>query len=94
MMQPSETDSLLHEPERKRKAEEIEDEEGEPVVDTEETKARCPCPICGLPVLEEDINNHLDICLNRSTVLELVRETDKKKPTKPAIKSKPARKRR
>lgn len=40
----------------------------------EEAKTKCPCPICGAIVLEEDINNHLDVCLNRSTVREIVRE--------------------
>lgn len=47
----------------------------------EETKNRCPCPICGSMIFEEDINNHLDICLNRSAVLEIVREADKKLPS-------------
>lgn len=51
----------------------------------EETKSRCPCPICGSMVLEEDINNHLDICLNRSCVLEIVRKEDKKLPSTNAI---------
>jgi hypothetical protein len=44
----------------------------------EETKlGRCPCPVCGAMVLEEDINAHLDGCLNRSEVLKLVREEEK-----------------
>ena len=69
------------------------EEEGEGF-DTEETKERCPCPICGAAILEEDINNHLDVCLNRSTVLELVRESDKK-PAKHPLKQPPkSRKRR
>jgi hypothetical protein len=64
-----------------------------------EVKTRCPCPICGVSLFEEDINNHLDVCLNRSTVLELVRESDKKlvpkvAPKFIANKSKSARKRR
>ena len=75
-MQPSEAENLPRSPERKRKVEDIEVDEGEGF-DTEETKERCPCPICGAAILEEDINNHLDVCLNRSTVLELVRESDK-----------------
>jgi hypothetical protein len=60
---------------RKRKAE--EDPGDEDAVNVEEdTKTKSPCPICGGMFLEEDINNHLDICLNRSAVLELVRESD------------------
>ena len=75
-MQPSEADSLFRESHHKRKSDEIDGEQN----DLEETKSRCPCPICGGLFLEDDINNHLDICLNRSAVLELVRETDKLPP--------------
>jgi hypothetical protein len=64
---PQDTDPLL----RKRKA---EDDDAQ---DEEDIKMKCPCPICGEMFLEEAINNHLDTCLNRSAVLELVRETDK-----------------
>ena len=77
-MQPSEADSLLHESPRKRKSYEMDGESDEAEVPAAEVKARCPCPICGVSFFEEDINNHLDVCLNRSTVLELVRESDKK----------------
>jgi hypothetical protein len=57
----------------KRKQEEMNEDDH-----PEETKVRCPCPICGAMVLEEDINAHLDGCLNRSAVLQLVREEDKR----------------
>jgi acetyl-CoA carboxylase beta subunit len=98
-MQPSEADSLLHESPRKRKNEEMDAESYEAEVPAAEIKARCPCPICGVSFFEEDINNHLDVCLNRSTVLELVRESDKKLISKvpqkiAATKGKPGRKRR
>ena len=72
-MQPSEADSLFKESHHKRKSDEIDKEQN----NLEETKTRCPCPICGGLFLEDDINNHLDTCLNRSAVLELVREIDK-----------------
>jgi hypothetical protein len=91
-MQPSDADSLFQESHHKRKSEEIAGEQN----DLEETKTRCPCPICGGSFLEEDINNHLDICLNRSAVLELVRETGKL-PSKMTVQGKfapSARKRR
>ena len=39
-----------------------------------DAKKKFPCPICGVMSLEEDINSHLDLCLNRSTVRELVRK--------------------
>ena len=83
-MQASDADSLLRDTQKKRKADEGVEEEGfESVVpDEDEKKTKCPCPICGIHFLEEDINNHLDICLNRSTVLELVRETDKQESFK------------
>jgi len=77
-LQPSDIDSLFREPQKKRK---VEESNGDDKLE-EETKIRCPCPICGSIVLEEDINNHLDICLNRSAVLEMVREEDKKSPLK------------
>jgi endogenous inhibitor of DNA gyrase (YacG/DUF329 family) len=66
---------------RKRKMTEMNAEqiEAEAAAEEESKNPRCPCPICGAMVLEEDINNHLDVCLNRTTVLELVRETDKEK---------------
>jgi endogenous inhibitor of DNA gyrase (YacG/DUF329 family) len=71
---------------RKRKATEMDPEqiEAEVAAEEESKNPRCPCPICGAMVLEEDINNHLDVCLNRSTVLELVREADGKENTKSA----------
>jgi acetyl-CoA carboxylase beta subunit len=77
-LQPFDIDSLFQEPQKKRK---IEESNGDEKLE-EETKTRCPCPICGSILLEEDINNHLDICLNRSAVLEMVREEDKKLPLK------------
>jgi hypothetical protein len=96
MMQPSEADSLLQSPQRKRKVTETEEHEEEEAdaeepFEAEEAKTRCSCPICGLHVLEEDINNHLDTCLNRSTVLELVRETDKIPLPKHPLKSLPSK---
>lgn len=69
-MQDSEAGSHEH---VKRKQEEMDDDDHH-----EETKVRCPCPICGAMVLEEDINAHLDGCLNRSAVLKLVREEGKR----------------
>jgi acetyl-CoA carboxylase beta subunit len=69
-MQDSETESQEH---VKRKQEEMNEDDHH-----EETKVRCSCPICGAMVLEEDINAHLDGCLNRSAVLKLVREEDKR----------------
>jgi len=76
---------------RKRKVTEMDPEqvEAEVAAEEESKNPRCPCPICAALVLEEDINNHLDVCLNRSTVLELVRETDKKEN----VKGKPPHKR-
>ena len=88
-MQVSEADSLLNEPPRKRKADGVEENE-----EDEETKTRCPCPICGITFAEEDINSHLDICLNRSTVLELVRQSDKLKGPKVPVPKRKPRKRR
>lgn len=74
-------------------------ESDEAEIPAPEIKARCPCPICGGSFFEEDINNHLDVCLNRSTVLELVRESDKKliskvPPKIAPVKGKLGRKRR
>lgn len=98
-MQPSEADSLVHESPRKRKMEEMDGESDGADVPAAEIKARCPCPICGGSFFEEDINNHLDVCLNRSTVLELVRESDKKlnpkvPPKIAPVKGKPIQRRR
>jgi hypothetical protein len=78
--------------------EEEEEADAEERLEPEETKTHCTCPICGLHVLEEEINNHLDTCLNRSTVLKLVRESDKiplpKHPRKlRPLKSKPRKRR-
>ena len=84
-MQPSEADSLFHESHHKRKSDEVDGEQK----DLEETNIRCPCPICGGLFLGEDINSHLDVCLNRSAVLELVRETDKL-PSKTTVQGKVA----
>lgn len=92
-MQPSEADGILKEPQRKRKLEEIdgveipaeETETSEPIAE----KTKCPCPICGCLLFEEDINPHLDICLNRSTVLEMIRESDKNPTAKPPTVLKP-----
>jgi hypothetical protein len=69
-MQDSEAESHEH---VKRKQEEMTEDDHH-----DETKIRCPCPICGAMVLEEEINAHLDGCLNRSAVLKLVREEDKR----------------
>ena len=82
-MQPSDPDTSNLSP-RKRKpdpedldvSEHILHESTE-IPDTAE-KTKCPCPICACLLFEEDVNSHLDICLNRSTVLEMVREGDKK----------------
>lgn len=90
-MQASEVDSLLREPQRKRKTDNLDGDQG----DMNEMKTRCPCPICSAMILEEDINSHVDICLNRSAVLELVRESDKQQQFKTSVKNaaRPKRKR-
>jgi hypothetical protein len=91
-MHTSEVDSLLHESQRKRKTDDLDGEQGDM---DEESKTRCSCPICGAMILEEDINSHVDICLNRSAVLELVRESDKQLQFKISAKNaaRPKRKR-
>lgn len=80
-MEPSDADLLFRESHHKRKSDEMEREED----DWDAKNPRRPCPICGALFLEKDINNHLDSCLNRSAILELVRESDKE-PSKGILK--------
>jgi len=95
-MQPSEADAFLNESLRKRKLDDLDGgaefpPEGEAETPTTVEKKKCPCPICGCLLFEEDVNGHLDVCLNRSTVLEMVRETDRKVVLQPAVKPVPGK---
>jgi hypothetical protein len=81
-MQSSDADTQ-YPPPRKRKHQTEDNEIAKeapsiPSIPETSEKTKCVCPICGCLLSEEDVNSHLDICLNRSTVLEMVREEDRK----------------